>query len=48
MTFDRDELMQHAYDEEMERLEVERLIEDARAEARRDYERMQGERRARA
>ncbi len=45
MSFDHEELTRRAYDEELERLEAERLMEEARERARRDFERMRRERR---
>lgn len=43
MSFDVEELMERAYTEELERLEAERLMEEARERARRDFERMKRE-----
>lgn len=43
MSFDFDDLARRAYEEEMERLEAERLMEEARERARRDFEQMKRE-----
>lgn len=43
MSYDVNELARRAYEEEMERLEVERLVEEARERARRDFKRMKPE-----
>lgn len=43
MSFDVEELARRAYDEELERLEAEQLMEEARERARCDFERMRRE-----